>query len=92
MDDGSCGWGIMLPSNRRQRNTIDHRASPEGRAAMQYAVPAIGSLFNIAQSRKPLLLFPSNLFSKKKDRAAFAGGPSQGGNAPGKGSDSGGVG
>jgi hypothetical protein len=36
--------------------------------------------------------FSSNLFSKKKDRAAFAGGPSQGGNAPGKGSDSGGWG
>jgi hypothetical protein len=39
-----------------------------------------------------LSLFSSNLFSKKKDRAAFAGGPSQGGNAPGKGSDSGGGG
>src|ERR1700692_2022134 len=37
-------------------------------------------------------LFSSNLLSKKKDRAAFAGGPSQGGNAPGKGSDSGGGG
>jgi len=32
-----------------------------------------------------LLSFSSgNLFSKKKDRAAFAGGPSQGGNAPGR--------
>ena len=81
----------MLPSNRRQCNTLDHRASPEGRAAMrQYAVPAIGSLFNIAQSPKPASLFSSNLLSKKKDRAAFAGGPSQGGNAPGKGSDGGG--
>jgi hypothetical protein len=38
--------------------------------------------------RNLLSLFSSNLFSKKKDRAAFAGGPSQGGNAPGKGSDS----
>jgi hypothetical protein len=55
----------------------------------QYAVPAIGSLFNIAQSPKPASLFSSNLLSKKKDRAAFAGGPSQGGNAPGKGSDGG---
>ena len=73
----------MLPSNRRQCNTLDHRACPEGRAAMlRYTVPAIASLFNIAQS--PLLsLFSSNLFSKKKDRAAFAGGPSHGG--PGKG-------
>jgi hypothetical protein len=81
----------MLPSNRRQCNTLDHRACPEGRAAMlHYAVPAIGSLFNIAQSPKPAFAFSSNLFSKKKDRAAFAGGPSQGGNAPGTGSDSGG--
>jgi hypothetical protein len=31
----------MLPSNRRQCNTLDHRACPEGRAAMRrYAVPA----------------------------------------------------
>jgi hypothetical protein len=81
----------MLPSNRRQCNTLDHRACPEGRAAMrQYAVPAIASLFNIAQSPNLLSLFSSNLFSKKNDRAAFAGGPSQGGNALGKGSDSGG--
>src|SRR6202035_1290332 len=36
-------------------------------------------------------LFSRNLLLNKKDRAAFAGGPSQGGNAPGKGSDSGGV-
>jgi hypothetical protein len=57
----------------------------------QYAVPAIGSLFNIAQSPRAAFVFFSNLFSNKKDRAAFAGGPSQGGNAPGKGSDSGGV-
>src|SRR6204780_1282925 len=82
----------MLPSNRRQCNTLDHRACPEGRAVTrQYAVQAIRSLFNIAQSPKPgLAFFSSNLPSKKKDRAAFAGGPSQGGNAPGKGSDSGG--
>ena len=58
----------------------------------QYAVPAIASLFNIAQSPNLLPLFSSNLFSKKNDRAAFAGGQSQGGNAPGKGSDSGGWG
>jgi hypothetical protein len=83
----------MLPSNRPQCNTLDHRACPESRAAMlQYAVPAIGSLFNITQSPKAAFAFSSNLFSKKKDRAAFAGGPSQGGNAPGKGSDSGGWG
>jgi hypothetical protein len=56
----------------------------------QYAIPAIGSLFNFAQSPKAAFTFSNNLFSKKKDRAAFAGGPSQGGNAPGKGSDSGG--
>jgi hypothetical protein len=31
-----------------------------------------------------LSLFPSNLFSKKKDRAAFAGGPSQGGTPRGR--------
>src|SRR6202795_3092517 len=36
-------------------------------------------------------LFSSNLFSKKKDRAAFAGGPSQGGNARGRAA-TGGVG
>jgi hypothetical protein len=59
---------------------------------LQYAVPAIGSLFNIAQSAKAAFTFSSNPFSKKKDRAAFAGGPSQGGNAPGKGSDRGGWG
>jgi hypothetical protein len=83
----------MPPSNRRQWNTLDHSACPEGRAVTrQYAVPAIGSLFKIAQSRNLLSLFSSNLFSKKKDRTAFAGGPSQGGNAPGKGSDSRGVG
>jgi hypothetical protein len=95
IDDNSWGWGMMLPSNRRQCNALDYRACPQGRAAMlQYAVPAIGSLFNIAQSPKaPFTFFSSNLFfSKKKDRAAFAGGPSQGGNAPGKGSDSGGWG
>jgi hypothetical protein len=81
----------MLPSNRRQCNTLGHRACPEGPATMlQYAVPAIGSLFNIAQSPRAAFVFFSNLFSNKKDRAAFAGGPSQGGNAPGKGSDSGG--
>ena len=82
----------MLPSNRRQYNTLDHRACPEGRAVTrQYAVPAIGSLFNIAQSPKPAFAFFSNLFSKKKkDRAAFAGGPSQGGNAPGKAATAGG--
>jgi hypothetical protein len=45
---------------------------------------AIGSLFNI-NLRDVLSLFSSNLFSKKKDRAAFAGGPSQGGNGPGEG-------
>src|ERR1700736_4853898 len=39
--------------------------------------------------RNLLSLFSSNLFSKKNDRAAFAGGPIQGGNAPGKGSDGG---
>jgi hypothetical protein len=37
--------------------------------------------------RNLLSLFSSNPFSKKKDRAAFAGGPSQGGDAPGEGSD-----
>jgi hypothetical protein len=58
----------------------------------QYAVPAIGSLFNIAQSPKPALAFSGNLFSKKKDRAAFAGGPSQGGNAPGRAATAGGSG
>jgi hypothetical protein len=48
----------MLPSNRPQGNTLDHRACPEGRAAMlQYAVPAIGSLFNIAQSPKLAFVF-----------------------------------
>ena len=83
----------MLPSNRRQCNTLDHRACPEGQAVTrQYAVSVIGSLFNIAQSPKPAFAFSGNLFSKKKDRAAFAGGPGQGGNAPGKGSDSGGWG
>ena len=35
-------------------------------------------------------LFPGNLFSKKKDRAAFAGGPSQGGNARGRAATAGG--
>jgi hypothetical protein len=83
----------MLPSNRRQCNTLDHRACPEGRAVMrQYAIPAIGSLFNIAQSPKAAFTFSNNLFSKKKDRAAFAGGPSQGGNAPGEGQRQRGVG
>jgi hypothetical protein len=57
---------------------------------LQYAIPAIGSLFNITQSPKAAFAFSSNLFSKKKDRAAFGGDPNQGGNAPGKGSDSGG--
>jgi hypothetical protein len=81
----------MLPSNRRQCNTLDHRACPEGRAVTrQYAVPAIGSLFNIAQSPKPAFAFFKQLFSDKKDRAAFAGGPSQGGNAPGRAATAGG--
>jgi hypothetical protein len=48
----------MLPSNRRQCNTLDHRACPEGRAVRrQYAFPAIGSLFNIAQSPEPAFAF-----------------------------------
>ena len=55
----------------------------------QYAVPAIRSLSNIAHLRNLVSPFSSNLFSKKNDRAAFAGGPSQGKNALGKGSDSG---
>ena len=42
--------------------------------------------------RNLLSLFSRNLFSKKKDRAAFAGGPSQGGNAPGKAATAGGRG
>jgi hypothetical protein len=58
MDDSSRGWGIMLPSNRRQCNTLDHRAYPEGRAVTrQYAVPATCSLFNIAQSLKLAFVF-----------------------------------
>src|ERR1700736_3007678 len=81
----------MLPSNRRQCNTLDHRACPEGRAVTrQYAVPAIRSLFNIAQSPKSAFTFSSNLLSKTKDRAAFAGGPSQGGNARGRAATAGG--
>jgi hypothetical protein len=57
----------MLPSNRRQCNTLDHHACPEGRAVTrQYAVPAIGSLFNIAHSPKPAFAFSSNLLSKKR--------------------------
>src|ERR1700733_15172630 len=81
----------MLPSNRPQCNTLDPRACPESRAAMlQYAVPAIGSLFNIAQFPKPAFAFSSNLFSKKKDRAAFAGGPSQGGTPRGRAATAGG--
>src|ERR1700682_4749688 len=48
----------MLPSNRRQCNTLDHRACPEGRAVTrQYAVSTIGSLFNIAQSPKTAFAF-----------------------------------
>src|ERR1700722_14206194 len=39
----------------------------EGQAVTpQYAIPAIGSLFNIAQSPKPALAFSSNLLSKKR--------------------------
>jgi hypothetical protein len=83
----------MVPSNRRQCNTLDHRECHEGRAVTrQYAVPAMACCSILLNLRNLLSLFPGNLFSKKKDRAAFAGGPSQGGNAPGKGSDSGGWG
>jgi hypothetical protein len=81
----------MVPSNRRQCNTLDHRECHEGRAVTrQYAVPAMACCSILLNLRNLLSLFPGNLFSKKKDRAAFAGGPSQGGNAPAKGSDSGG--
>jgi hypothetical protein len=83
----------MVPSNRRQCNTIDHRECHEGRAVTrQYAVPAMACCSILLNLRNLLSLFPGNLFSKKKDRAAFAGGPCQGGNARGKGSDSGGWG
>lgn len=81
----------MPPSNRRQCNTLDHRECHEDRAVTgQYALPAIACCSISLNPRSLLSLFSSNRFSKKKDRAAFAGGPSQGGNAPGKGSDSGG--
>jgi hypothetical protein len=58
----------MLPSNRPQGNTLDHRACPEGRAVTrQYAVPAIGSLFNIAQFPKPpFAFFPAICFPRKR--------------------------
>src|ERR1700681_3760797 len=80
----------MLPSNRRQCNTLDHRACPEGRAARrQYPFRPSARCSILLYLRNLLSLFSSNLLSKKKDRAAFAGGPSQGGNALGKGSDSG---
>ena len=81
----------------RQQLRLGHQASFEqasvqhSRSPRQYAVPAIGSLFKIAQSPK-ISLFLAICFPRKKDRAAFAGGPSQGGNALGKGSDSGGWG
>jgi hypothetical protein len=59
----------MLPSNRPQCNTLDHRACPEGRAAMlQYAIPAIGSLFNIAQSPKAAFAFQRSVFQEKGPR------------------------
>jgi hypothetical protein len=60
----------MLPSNRRQCDTIDHRACPEGPPAMlQYAVPAIGSLFNIAQSPKAAFTcFQQSVFQEKGPR------------------------
>jgi hypothetical protein len=45
-------------SFERQYNTLDHRSCPEGRPVRrQYAVPAAGSLFNIAQSPKPIFRF-----------------------------------
>src|ERR1700675_2313995 len=57
----------MLPSNRRQCNTLDHRACPEDLAVTrQYAVPAIGSLFNIAQSPKPAFAFLAICFPRKR--------------------------
>jgi hypothetical protein len=52
----------------------------------QYAVPAIASL--LLNPRTCFRFFLAICFPGKNDRAAFAGGPSQGGNALGKGSDS----
>jgi hypothetical protein len=81
----------MLPSNRRQCNTLDHRACPEGRAARrQYPFRPSARCSILLYLRNLLSLFSRNLFSKKKDRAAFAGGPSQGGNALGRAATAGG--
>jgi hypothetical protein len=83
----------MLPSNRRQYNTLDHRACPEGRAVTrQYAVPAIGSLFNIAQSPKPAFAFFKQSVFQEKGPRGFRRRSKSGRKRPGKGSDSGGRG
>src|ERR1700722_4767147 len=85
---GEVGTSCFLRTGLSARPSI---TAYEGRAVTpQYAIPAIGSLFNIAQSPKPALAFSSNLLPKKKDRAAFAGGPSQGGNALGRAATAGG--
>jgi hypothetical protein len=58
---------------------------------LQYAVPAIGSLFNIAQSPKAAFTcFQQSVFQEKGPRG-FRRRSKSGRKRPGKGSDSGGV-
>src|SRR6202035_2175303 len=92
----------MLPS--KSVSATPGIIGPVQRAELQlneYARPVARSLFNIAQFPKTascfFLVFHRVIFRpsksgdlfEKKDRAAFAGGPSQGGNAPREGSNSG---
>jgi len=58
----------------------------------QYAVPAIGSLFNIAQSPKPVLAFFKQLFSVKKGPRGFRRRSKSGRKRPGRAATAGGWG
>jgi hypothetical protein len=80
----------MLPSGQAsvQHSSITAhvlRAEPSGNATVCRSGYRLAVQY--CSISETCFRFFSNPFSKKKDRAAFAGGPSQGGDAPGKGSD-----
>jgi hypothetical protein len=81
----------MLPSNRPQCSAPDPRH--EGRPVTpQYAIPAIGSLFNIAQSPKPAFVFFQQSVFQEKGPRGFRRRSKSGRKRPGEGQRQRGVG
>jgi hypothetical protein len=81
----------MLPSNKPQCSAPDPRH--EGRPVTpQYAIPAIGSLFNIAQSPKPAFVFFQQSVFQEKGPRGFRRRSKSGRKRPGEGQRQRGVG